>query len=107
MKDSGTKTFSGYVIRYDDATVNLTSHNQSVNQTAKREDIEIINTYFKTYLLRQPFHYVFRMTGFGILGFILTGILMYQGIAFWKVLIWLSWTLFVGFLHFHTKSHGA
>jgi hypothetical protein len=96
MKDSGTKTFSYCVIRYDDVNLNLTSHNNSVNQTVKREDIEIVNSFYKVYLLKQPINYCFRLAGFGILGFILTGILFFKNIAFWKILIWLSWVLFVG-----------
>lgn len=96
MKDNGTKSFSYCVIKYDEVNLNLTSHNQGVNQTVKREDVDTVNSFYNIYLPKQPFNYCFRMAGFGILGFILTAVLFFNDIAFWKILIWLSWGLFVG-----------
>jgi fructose-1-phosphate kinase PfkB-like protein len=36
------------------------------------------------------------MAAIGILGFILSGVMYFNNIEFWKILIWLSWVFFVG-----------
>jgi hypothetical protein len=96
MNENDTKNFAYCVMMYDSMNLHVSSHNKNMNQSVRREDIESVNSFYNVYLNKLPFQYCFRMAAIGVLGFILAGVMYFNNIGFWKVLIWLSWGFFVG-----------
>ena len=96
MNKSGSKNFTYYLMKYDSTNLYVSSHNNKMNQSIRREDIENINSFYNVYLNKLPIQYCFRMAALGILGFIISGVLYFNELALWKILIWVSWVFFVG-----------
>lgn len=96
MNENGTKNFTYCVMKYDSVNLLVSSHNRKMNQSIRREDIENVSSFYNVYLNKLPIQYCFRMAAIGILGFILSGVMYFNNIEFWKILIWLSWVFFVG-----------
>lgn len=96
MNENGTKNFMYFVMKYDSLDLHVSSHNRSMNQSIRRGDIENVSSFYNVYLNKLPFQYCFRMAAIGVLGLILSGVMYFNHIEFWKILIWLSWVFFVG-----------